>query len=185
MYSGAHCERQLDLAGYTNLGLKMKICAECKSPAPDALLACSACGCGIFTEPDAPGSGKRDESDFAVLLKWAVGYLLCAMLLGVATTLVAHMLLRGGFRTAAEGMATSPVMLVPVLTTLFFARYSSRYHKPIARAGALYLAISALGLGVHLIGSGRPAGYISVAVNTLVFALAGTAIGFFFRRTDG
>jgi len=162
----------------------MKICAECKSPAPDALLACSACGCGIFTEPEAPSSATPTESDFAALLKWAVGYLLCTMLLGMATTVVAHMLLRGGFRTAAEGMVTSPVMLIPVLTTLFFARYSSRYHKPVARAGALYLAISVLGLGVHLMGSGRPADYLGAAVNTLVFALVGTAIGFVFRRKD-
>jgi hypothetical protein len=161
--------------------LKMKICTECQSPAPDALLTCSSCGCSIFSEPDAPSAGKRADSDFVALLKWAIGYLLSAMLLGVVTGILAHMLLRNGFRAAAEGMATSPVMLIPLLTILFFALYSSRYPNPIARAGALYLAISVLGLGVHLLGSGRPAEYIAAAASTLVFALIGTAIAFIFR----
>ena len=159
----------------------MKTCAECQSPAPDALLACSSCGCSIFTEPDAPNARKRADSDFVALLKWAIGYLLSTVLVGMATGIVAHMLLRNGFRAAAEGMATSPAMLIPLLTILFFALYSSRYRNPVARAGALYLAISVLGLGVHLLGSGRPAEYIAAAVSTLVFALIGTAIAFPFR----
>lgn len=162
----------------------MKICAECQSPAPDALLACSACGCGIFVEPDAPNTEKRADSDFVVLLKWSLGYLLSAVLLGVVTSILANMLLRSGLRAAAEGMVTSPIMLIPVLTILFFAFYSSRYHNPIARAGALYLAISVLGLGVHLLSSGRPAEYIAAAASTLFFGLIGTAIAFFFRRKE-
>jgi hypothetical protein len=159
----------------------MKTCAECQSPTPDALLACPACGCGIFAEPDAPNVEKRADSDFVTLLKWAIGYLLSTVLLGMATGIVAHMLLHNGFRAAAEGMATSPAMLIPLLTILFFALYSSRYRNPVARAGALYLAISVLGLGVHLLGSGRPAEYIAAAASTLVFALIGTAIAFIFR----
>ncbi|WP_457279541.1 hypothetical protein [Polaromonas sp. P5_D5] len=162
----------------------MKICAECQSPAPDALLACSACGCGIFVEPDAPNTEKRADSDFAVLLKWSIGYLLSAVLLGVVTSIFANMLLRSGFRAAAEGMVTSPIMLIPLLTILFFAFYSSRYPNPIARAGALYLAISVLGLGVHLLSSGRPAEYIGAAASTLVFALIGTAVAFIFKRKE-
>lgn len=144
----------------------MKTCAERQSPAPNAHLACAACGCGIFVEPDAPNTEKRADSDFAVLLKWAIGYLLSAMLLGIATTLVAHMLLRNGFRAAAEGMVTSPIMLIPLLTMVFFALYASRYPNPIVRAGALYLAISVLGLGVHLLSSGRLAEYIAAAAST-------------------
>jgi len=159
----------------------MKICAECHSPAPDAVLACTACGCGIFTEPSAPNTEKRADSDFVTLLKWSIGYLLCAMLIGVATSIVAHLLLRNGFRTVAEGMATSPIVLIPALTTLVFALYSSRYHHPIARAGALYLAISVFGLGVHLLSSGRPSEYFSAAVTTFVFALVGTAVAFIFK----
>src|SRR3982751_5543702 len=108
----------------------MKICAKCQSPAPDALLACATCGCGIFTEPDTPKAEPRADSDFAVLLKWSVGYLLSAMLLGMATNFVAHMLLRNGFRAAAEGMATAPIMLIPLLTMVFFALYASRYRNP-------------------------------------------------------
>jgi fumarate reductase subunit D len=162
----------------------MKSCAECQSPAPDALLACSACGCGIFTEPDTPKAGKRVDSDFVALLKWAAGYVLSAMLIGVVTSIATHVLWRNGFRAAAEGMATSPIMLVPLLTMVVFAVYSSRYRNPIAHAGALYLAISVLGLGVHLLGSGRPSEYIAAAVSTLVFALVGTAIAFAFRRRN-
>ena len=119
-----------------------------------------------------------------MLLKWAFGYLLLVVLIGIVTTLFAHMLLRNGFRAAGEGMATSPIMLVPVLTMVVFARYSSRYQNPLAWAGALYLAISALGLAVHLLVFEHPAGYLAVAVTTLVFALIGTAIGFFFRRKE-
>jgi hypothetical protein len=162
----------------------MKTCAECQSPTPDALLACSTCGCGVFTEPDAPKAEKRADSDFVALLKWALGYLLSAILIGVATTLVAHMLVRNGFGAAAEGMATSPIVLIPLLTMVVFARYSSRYHNPIVRAGALYLAISVLGLGVHLLSSGRPAEYIAAAASTFFFGLIGTAIAFFFRRKE-
>lgn len=162
----------------------MKTCAECQSPAPDALLACSTCGCGIFTEPSDPVAEKRADSDTVALLKWSIGYLLSAMLLGVITSVVAHMLWRNGFRAAAEGMATSHIMLIPVLTMLFFALYASRYRNPIARAGALYLAISVLGLGVHLLSSGRPAGYVAAAASTLLFGLIGTAIAFFFRRRN-
>jgi hypothetical protein len=163
---------------------QMKICAECQSPAPDALLACSACGCGIFTEPDAPTAAQRVDADFVVLLKWAIGYLLFVVLLGVATSIAAHMLLRDGLRAAAEGVATSPIMLIPLFTVVFFARYSSRYRNPLAWAGALYLAIAILGLGVHLLISGRPAVYIGAAVNTLIFALIGTTIAFIFKRKE-
>ena len=159
----------------------MKICAECQSPAPDGLLACSACGCGLFTEPDTPKSEQRDDSDFISLLKWAMGYLLSAVLIGMVTTFFTHMLLRNGFRAAAEGMATSPIMLMPLLTTVIFARYSSRYQNPLAWAGALYLAISLLGLAVHLLIFESPAGYIFIAANTFFFALIGTVIAFIFR----
>lgn len=116
------------------------------------------------------------------LLKWSIGYVVSAVLIGVVTSMAAHSLWRNGFRAAAEGMATSPIMLIPVLTMLFFALYSSRYRNPIVRAGVLYLTISVIGLGMLLLSAGRLEEYIAAAASTLFFGLIGTAVGFFFRR---
>jgi len=159
----------------------MKTCAECQSPVPGAVLACPACGCGVFAEASTPDAPKRAESDLATLAKWAIGYVLSVVLLGVATAILAQMLLRSGSRAAAQGIATSPVMLVPLLTVLFFAYFASRYRNPFMRAGALYLAISVLGFGVHLLGREPVSAYLGAAVYTLVCALIGTVIAFFFR----
>lgn len=107
--------------------------------------------------------------------------MLATFLLGMVTAILAQVLLRSGLRPAAEGVATSPILLNPLLTVLFFAFFSSRHRNPFAPAGALYLTVSVLALGLHMLGSAPVEQYFAAAVITFLFALIGTAIGFFFR----
>jgi hypothetical protein len=159
----------------------MKTCVECQSPVPQPVLACPACGCGIFSESGSPEAQQRPPSRFALVLKWAVGYILATFLLGMVTTILAHILLRSGLRPAAEGIATSPILLNPLLTVLFFAFFSSRHRSSFVQAGALYVTVSVLAFGLHLLGSGAALDYAAAAAVTLFFALVGTTVGFFFR----
>lgn len=159
----------------------MKTCVECHASTPDLVLTCAACGSGLFVDEAKPPVPARTESVAASLAKWALGYVLFSVLVGMASTVIAHILLRNGFRNAAEGIAYSPNVFIPLGTVLFFAFYSSRTSRPVMRASALYGAITILGLGLHLMTSAPPGQYLAAAVIHLVFAVVGTGIGLFFR----
>lgn len=165
----------------------MKTCSQCRSPAAAATLQCPNCGSLTFDEP-APAP-RRPESELARLVKWSVGYLVLTFLLTIAMSLVAHGLLRNGYRDVAQGVMFFPVVAMPLVTLLMFAYYTSGRPRPFARGAVLYLAISVLVLGLHLVGalwgSFSLPQYLGEAAVTLVLALVGTGIGALFGRKKG
>lgn len=161
----------------------MKTCAQCQAPAVATALSCVRCGSTMFDEALGAASATAKASLGGNLLKWGLGYLILSVVIGLVSTIGAHVLLRNGLRAAAEGLATSPIFLVPLATVMLFAYFvSSRSTHTIAQATCLYLIIGVFGLAFHLMSSAPLKGYLAASMYTLLYGIVGTLIGMALRR---